>query len=247
MIITAVAYAAAMQHSGCDCSKDQRALCQVTSYPGASNYAFTCSYTDDEHLDAIHIDNCITTFSTRHFLCSVLEVFAFSARPSLSLSTPRQSLTEPRTSESCETWAAAWTGPRRIHETSFRAGFAKWGVINSREFDRADHVWVQQSVSFPHTFTFTQWWCWCVSECCAQLQCVEPGVWWGQHLTPDLQTQRPKPDKDLCTSWPFWIECSSLKRNDSMFFVWEKEKSTVVLLGNAKSQSQFLFDCGLAV
>ena len=140
MIITAVAYAAAMQHSGCDCSKDQRALCQVTSHPGASNYAFTCSYTDDDNLDATHIDNYTATFSTLHFLCSVLEVFAFSARPSLSLSTPRQSLTEPRTSESCETLAAAWTGLGEIHESSFRAGFAKRGVINSREFDRAGHV-----------------------------------------------------------------------------------------------------------
>ena len=68
-----------------------------------------------------------------------------------------------------------WAREERIHETPFRAGFAKRGV-NFLEFD--EHIKSECSVSFPHTFTFTREMMLVWSVCCAQSQpqCEVPGV-----------------------------------------------------------------------
>ena len=68
-----------------------------------------------------------------------------------------------------------------------------------------------ECVSFPNTFTFTP----ALMLVCMLWpgQCVEPGLAQGLNIiTPDLQTQRLKPDTDLLTSWtwsqsvPRWIK-----------------------------------------
>ena len=139
-------------------------------------------------------------------------------------------LSQGHTSESCETWAAAWTGLGRIHETPFRAEIAKRGV---KKFSIAHHDWVW-AVSFPHiilTFTFTTLTCWCVL-------CPEPGWVCGlvcAHHTW-LTNAETKAWYRSFNILDLVRECSSHEKKWIDVFLWEREQSTVVSLGSAKSQ-----------
>ena len=122
-------------------------------------------------------------FSTLRFLrCSVLKCL-HSQQGRHYRWTPRQSLTQPRTSQSCETWAAAaWTQPGlggRIHKTPFSVWFVtcKRGV--STRYTLWASVWAFLILSLSLV-----WRCWCV--CCGRASVwslVWAGGWVSSHLT----------------------------------------------------------------
>ena len=182
MIITAVAYAAVMQHSGCDCSKDQ----SVNEIQALVIMHLHAAVTQMADLHAIHIDNCITIV---YFL---LCIFSAQCRSVCILS---KAVIIAEHTKAVPDWAKDirvlrnlsrldWAREERIHETPFRAGFAK-REVNSLEFD--EHIKSECSVSFPHTFTFTREmmlvWSVCVvpwaspSVCCLVCDGAAPHTW----------------------------------------------------------------------
>ena len=89
----------------------------------------------------------------------------------------------------------AWAGEDSWNSTQYRISKArskKFSIVWGAHHDR---VW---AVSFPHIYLLSLSLLWHVGVCCAQSQagCVD----WCGLITPDLQTHRPKPDRDLFTS-----------------------------------------------
>ena len=100
------------------------------------------------------------------------------------------------------------------------------------------------------TFTFTTLTCWCVLCPESGWEC---GDWCGL-ITPDLQTHRPKPDRDLFTSqtWPEnaplmkkkWIDVFCARESKVQLLHWEVQKARssfcliVARLCNAGAESR---------
>ena len=89
----------------------------------------------------------------------------------------------------------AWTGEdswNYIQSWMLVKRGVKYSIVWGAQCDR---VW---AVSFPHIYLLSLSLLWHVGVCCAQSQagCVD----WCGLITPDLQTHRPKPDRDLFTS-----------------------------------------------